>query len=182
MTSQEILLLIILAAVSFLLIQGRIRPDLTGLLALTVVGLTGLVTPQTVFSGFGSSAVITILAISIVSEGLHQSGVTKYLGRQMFRLAKRSEPRLVFVTVISAALLSLFMNNIAAAGVLMPAVIALSRQTRWLSVPSWAGWPHCSQRPISSSPTRCAWRATILLDCWISFPSAFSSWRAARYI
>jgi len=130
MTSQEILLLIILAAVSVLLIQGRIRPDLTGLLALTVLGLTGLVTPQGAFSGFSSSAVITILAISIVSEGLHQSGVTSYLGRQMFRLAKRSESRLVFVTVLTAALLSLFMNNIAAAGVLMPAVIALSRQTR----------------------------------------------------
>ncbi|MGD0339900.1 MAG: SLC13 family permease, partial [Bacteroidota bacterium] len=130
MTSQEILLLIILAAVSVLLIQGRIRPDLTGLLALTVLGLTGLVTPQGAFSGFSSSAVITILAISIVSEGLHQSGVTSYLGRQMFRLAKRSESRLVFVTVLTAAMLSLFMNNIAAAGVLMPAVIALSRQTR----------------------------------------------------
>jgi di/tricarboxylate transporter len=130
MTSQEILLLFILAVVSVLLIDGRIRPDLTGLLALTVLGLTGLVTPQGAFSGFGSTAVITILAISIVSEGLHQSGVSKFLSRQMFRMAGRSEPRLVFVTVVSAALLSLFMNNIAAAGVLLPAVIALSRQTR----------------------------------------------------
>jgi di/tricarboxylate transporter len=130
MTSQEILLLFILAAVSILLIHGRLRSDLIAIVALTVVGLTGLVTPQSVFSGFGSSAVITILAISIVSEGLHQSGVTKILGRQMFRLAGRSEPRLVFVTVITAAMLSLFMNNIAAAGVLLPAVIALSRQTR----------------------------------------------------
>jgi di/tricarboxylate transporter len=130
MTSQEILLLAILAAVSALLIHGRIRPDLIAIVALTVLGLTGLVTPQGAFSGFSSSAVITIMAIFIISEGLHQSGVTKFIGRQMFRLAGRNEPRLVFVTVITAALLSLFMNNIAAAGVLLPAVIALSRQTR----------------------------------------------------
>jgi di/tricarboxylate transporter len=130
MTPQEILLLLILATVSVLLIYGRLRPDLIAIVTLTVLGLTGLVTPQGAFSGFGSSAVITILAIFIISEGLHQSGVTKFIGRQMFRLAKRSEPRLIFVTTLAAALLSLFMNNIAAAGVLMPAVIALSRQTR----------------------------------------------------
>jgi di/tricarboxylate transporter len=130
MAPAEILLLVILCFVSILLIHGRVRPDLTALLTLAVLGLTGLVTPQQAFSGFSSSAVITILAISIVSEGLHQSGITKFLSRKMFELGRRSEPRLMLVTILAAALLSLFMNNIAAAGVLMPAVIALSRHTR----------------------------------------------------
>ncbi|MBN2084997.1 MAG: SLC13 family permease [Anaerolineales bacterium] len=130
MTAAEILLLVILSVVSFLLIHGRLRPDLIALVALAVLGLTGLVTPQEAFGGFSSSAVMTILAISIVSEGMHQSGISKFLSQQMFQLGKRNEVRLVFVTVITAALLSLFMNNIAAAGVLMPAVIALSRRTR----------------------------------------------------
>ncbi len=130
MTPPEILLLAILSVISILLIHGRVRPDLTALLTLAVLGLTGLVTPQEAFSGFASSAVMTILAISIVSEGLHQSGITKFLSQQMFNLGRRNESRLIFITVIAAALLSLFMNNIAAAGVLMPAVIALSRRTR----------------------------------------------------
>jgi di/tricarboxylate transporter len=130
MTAAEILLLVILCVVSIVLIHGRVRPDLIALITLAVLGLTGLVTPQEAFSGFGSSAVITILAISIVSEGMHQSGITKFLGFQLFKFGKRNEARLVFVTTIAAAFLSLFMNNIAAAGVLMPAVIALSRRTR----------------------------------------------------
>jgi di/tricarboxylate transporter len=130
MTAAEILLLVILIVIAILLIQSRVRPDLTALATLAVLGLTGLVSPQEAFSGFASSAVMTILAISIVSEGLHQSGISKFLSQQMFRLGKRNESRLIFVTVISAATLSLFMNNIAAAGVLMPAVIALSRRTR----------------------------------------------------
>jgi di/tricarboxylate transporter len=130
MTPAEILLLVILSVVSILLIHSKVRPDLTALMTLAVLGLTGLVTPPEAFSGFASSAVMTILAISIVSEGMHQSGITKFLSQQMFRFARRNESRLIFVTVIAAALLSLFMNNIAAAGVLMPAVIALSRRTR----------------------------------------------------
>ncbi|MBN1440069.1 MAG: SLC13 family permease [Anaerolineales bacterium] len=130
MAPAEILLLVILSVVSLLLIHGRVRPDLTAMITLAVLGLSGLVTPAEAFSGFASSAVMTILAISVVSEGLHQSGVTKFLSRQMSRLGRGNEPRLVFIAVISSALLSLFMNNIAAAGVLMPAVIALSRRTR----------------------------------------------------
>jgi di/tricarboxylate transporter len=130
MIPSQFLLLLILCVVSALLIDGRLRPDLTALLALVVLGLTGFVTPREAFSGFGGQAVMTILAISIISEGLQQTGVTKNLGRQMFRLAGRSESRLILVTVLTAAFLSLFMNNIAAAGVLMPAVIVLSRQTR----------------------------------------------------
>jgi di/tricarboxylate transporter len=130
MTPAEILLLVLLGVVVVLLVHGRLRPDLIALFTLAVLGLTGLVTPREAFSGFGGSAVMTILAISVVSEGLHQSGITKLLSRQIVRIAGRNEPRLVLVTVLASAMLSLFMNNIAAAGVLMPAVIALSRHTR----------------------------------------------------
>jgi di/tricarboxylate transporter len=130
MTPAEILLLVLLGVVVVLLVHGRLRPDLIALFTLAVLGLTGLVTPREAFSGFGGSAVMTILAISVVSEGLQQSGITKLLSRQIVRIAGRNEPRLVLVTVLASAMLSLFMNNIAAAGVLMPAVIALSRHTR----------------------------------------------------
>lgn len=130
MTSSETLLLAILLVVSVLLILGRLRPDLVALLSLVTLGLTGLVSPAQAFSGFASQAVMTILAISIVSEGLQQTGVTRQLGRLMFRLGGRKEWRLVLITVLLGAFLSLFMNNIAAAGVLMPAAIVLSRQTR----------------------------------------------------
>ncbi|MFN2298352.1 MAG: SLC13 family permease [Anaerolineales bacterium] len=130
MTPAEILLLVLLGVVIVLLVHGRLRPDLIALFTLAVLGLTGLVTTREAFSGFGGSAVMTILAISVVSEGLQQSGITKLLSRQIVRIAGRNEPRLVLVTVLASAMLSLFMNNIAAAGVLMPAVIALSRHTR----------------------------------------------------
>jgi di/tricarboxylate transporter len=130
MTPSEFLLLAVISIVSVLLICGRSRPDVIALFALAVLGLTGLVTPREAFSGFGGQAVMTILSISIISEGLQQTGVTYFLGNQLFRVAGRSESRLVLVTVLTAAFLSLFMNNIAAAGVLMPAVIILSRKTR----------------------------------------------------
>lgn len=123
-----IFVLVIILIASFLLITEKLRPDLVALAMLVVLGLSGLVTPAQTFAGFSGSAVMTILAISIISSGLHATGVTHWLGAWMRHLGGRSEPRLILVTMLASALLSLLMNNIAVAGVLLPAVMTLSRQ------------------------------------------------------
>ncbi len=130
MTSTILLLLLIISSVSILMIATRLRPDLLALLTLVALGLTRLVTPEEDLAGFSGTAVITILAIFIISEGLRQTGVTMVLGRFMMRLSGGGEVQSILVTMLTAATLSLFMNNIAAAGVLLPAVISLSRQSR----------------------------------------------------
>ncbi len=129
MTPPEVLLVLVILAASLLFIGTRLRPDLVALLVLITLGLTGLATPEEAFSGFAGSAVVTILSIFIISEGLQQSGVTRIIGRRLLQLSGGGERRTMLVTLLAAATLSLFMNNIAAAGVLLPAVIGLSRQT-----------------------------------------------------
>jgi di/tricarboxylate transporter len=129
MTLAVPLLLAIIVIASVLMVATRLRPDLVALLTLVALGLSGLVTPAEAFAGFSGSAVITILSIFIISEGLQQTGVTHALGRGLLRLSGGGEGQAVLVTLLAAAALSLFMNNIAAAGVLLPAVISLSRQT-----------------------------------------------------
>jgi di/tricarboxylate transporter len=115
---------------TLLLISNRLRPDLVALLVLVVLGITGLVTPTQAMAGFSGSAVITILAISIIAEGLHQTGITHWLGQQMTRFAGKGETRTLIVVILSGAILSLFMNNIAAIAVLLPATMGLARQAR----------------------------------------------------
>ena len=129
MTSALVLLALIILSLALLMVSGRVRPDLAALLTLIALGLTGLVTPAQAYSGFAATATITILAVFIISEGLQQTGITLALGRLLLRVSGDSEQRAVLITVLAAAALSLFMNNIAAAGVLLPAVISLSRQT-----------------------------------------------------
>jgi di/tricarboxylate transporter len=112
-----------------LLITERLRPDLVALLVLVVLGLSGLVTPPETFAGFSGSAVMTILAVSIISEGLHATGVTHWMGQWIRRIAGQNEVHLILVIMLASAGLSLLMNNIAAVGVLLPAVMTLARQT-----------------------------------------------------
>ena len=130
MTPPALLILTITILATILLVTNRLRADLVALLTLVVLGVTGLVTPAEALAGLSGSAVVTILAISIIAEGLQQTGITQRLGQQMKRLAGQGETRLLVVVMLSGAALSLFMNNIAAMAVLLPATMGLSRQVR----------------------------------------------------
>jgi len=120
----------ILALAIGLLIFTRLRADLIGLMILLALGLSNVVTSKDVFSGFSNSAVMTILGISMVSVALQQTGATHALGKAIFQVGKGSETKLVFFVMLASAALSLFMNNIAAVGVLLPAVMSLSRASK----------------------------------------------------
>lgn len=130
MSPSAVFLLAVVLIAATLLIATRIRADLVALLTLVALALPGVVTPSEALAGFSSPAVITILAIFIISEAMHQTGLTLVFGQRLLHLSGGGERRAVLLTTLAGALLSLFMNNLAAAGVLLPAVMSLSRQTR----------------------------------------------------
>jgi di/tricarboxylate transporter len=115
---------------TILFIGGWLRPDLVALMVLVSLGITQLVTAEQALAGFSGSAVITILAITIIAEGLHQTGISHRIGQFMKKIAGTNENRLITIVILSGASLSIFMNNIAAMSVLLPATMSLSRQTR----------------------------------------------------
>ncbi|HTQ80980.1 MAG TPA: SLC13 family permease, partial [Thermoanaerobaculia bacterium] len=125
-----LLTFLILGAAIALFLSERLRPDLVALLALVALGTTGVLTAQEAFSGFSRSAVITILAIFILASGLERTGVSRQVGNLLVRVAGQREGRLVVAVMLAGAFLSLFMNNIAAASVLLPAVSGAARRAR----------------------------------------------------
>ncbi|MFN8598344.1 MAG: SLC13 family permease [Anaerolineae bacterium] len=130
MTTQVVLLLSILVIGVAIFVSERLRPDLTALLILLALGVTGLVTPQQAFSGFSNSSVILLLAVFIMTGALFHTGVSSVIGHALVRAAGRSEVRLIALVTLTAAGLSLLMNNIASAAVLMPAVMDAARRTK----------------------------------------------------
>lgn len=125
-----LLILLIIVAVVVLLISNRLRPDLVAMLALLALGLSGLVNPSDLFSGFSGPVVITIMALFIITAALERTGATRLLAKQLVRLAAGSEPRAVAAIMVAAAIFSLVMNTVAATAVLLPVVVGLARQTR----------------------------------------------------
>ena len=129
MTPPIFFVLLLIFTLGALLITEKLRPDVGALLLLVILGLTGLVDAGELFSGFSRSAVITIIALFIITRALEQTGATRVLGQQLNRLAGGQETRAVLVVMVATALLSLVMNTIAAAAVLLPAVIGITRQS-----------------------------------------------------
>ena len=130
MNQQLVITFAILLVAILLFLSDRMRPDLVALLVAISLGVTTVLTPQETFSGFSRSAVFTLMGIFIMAEGLRCTGVTEQIGNLMLRLAGQQEGRLILVVMLAGALLSLFMNNIAAASVLLPAVFGAAQKSK----------------------------------------------------
>jgi len=130
MTTEIAIVLGILAVSLVLFISEVIRMDLVALLVLGALAISGLVTPNEALAGFSNSAVITVWAMFILSEGLTRTGIADIIGRQVMRLAGRREVPMIVVIMITGAVLSAFMNNIGVAALMLPVVIDIARRTR----------------------------------------------------
>jgi len=129
MTPAGWITIAIIAVAALLLVTERLRPDLVALLVLLALGITGVVTPAEAFSGFSRSAVITILALFILTHGLEKTGVTRWISLRLLRLAGSSKTRLIAIIMLTAAGLSAVMNTIAAAAVLLPITMSIARHS-----------------------------------------------------
>ncbi|REJ84185.1 MAG: SLC13 family permease [Acidobacteria bacterium] len=128
MTLEIGFLFALLGAMVYLFLTEKIPVDLTAFLGLVILIFAGYVAPEDAFSGFASSAVITMLAIFIVSAALLNTGVADGVAGRIHRWVGSREIPLVVTIMIVAGVLSAFMNNIAATAVLMPAVASLGRK------------------------------------------------------
>lgn len=130
MTLDIAIVLIILGISLVLFISEVIRMDLVALLVLGALALSGLVTAEQAFDGFSNGAVITVWAMFILSEGLTRTGIADIIGRQVMKLGGRREITMIFVIMVTGAVLSAFMNNIGVAALMLPVVVDVARRTR----------------------------------------------------
>ncbi|MGD8959214.1 MAG: SLC13 family permease [Desulfobacteraceae bacterium] len=124
-----IVLGILLVAMVFLVTEW-IPMEVTALLVLGAVAVSGLVQPGEALAGFSNPAVVTVWAVFILSGGLTRTGVGNVVGRLVVKLSGSSEAWLVTVIMISAGGMSAVMNNVAVAALMLPVVMDIARQTR----------------------------------------------------
>lgn len=128
MTFEIVLVLGILVAALILFVTEWVRVDLVALMALSCLAVLGLVSPAEAVSGFSNPAVITVWAMFIMSEGLTRAGIADQIGRQIIRMAGRSEVRMITIFMLFGGVLSAFMNNIGVAALLLPVAMVVTRR------------------------------------------------------
>lgn len=130
MTFDIAAVLVILAISLVLFITEKLRMDVVALLVLSALAIGGLVEVEEALAGFSNPAVITVWSMFILSAGLSATGVADIIGRQVLKMAGRSEPRMIIVIMLTGGILSAFMNNIGVAALMLPVVMDIARRTK----------------------------------------------------
>ena len=129
MTPDIAIVFSILAVAVVFLITEWIPMEVTALLSLGAVALTGLVTPVEALAGFSNPAVVTVWAVFILSGGLTRTGVANVIGHFVLRMAGTRETTMIIVIMTTAGVMSAIMNNVAVAALMLPVVMDIARHT-----------------------------------------------------
>lgn len=141
MTLPQIIVILVVLIPLALVVTNRLRADVAALTITVILGAAqfmGLAvlgaanTPRDVvkaISGFSQPVVITLLSLFIVTQCLDKTGVTRWIAQRILAVGGQSETRLIVLLTTAGALLSLFMNNLAAGALLLPTAMDVSRRT-----------------------------------------------------
>lgn len=139
LTTEMMVVLGLLALTIFLFVSEVVRVDvaaisvmvLLGLLSL-VPGLATLADPDTLFAGFASNAVISIIAVMIIGAGLDKTGVMHKVASFIMRVGGSTERRIIPTVSGTVGMISSFMQNVGAAALFLP---VMSRISNRLNIP-----------------------------------------------
>ena len=127
MTQDQIIIFALFVAVFALLLWGRFRYDLVAFGALMAGVVLGVVPAETAFEGFGHPATLVVALVLIVSAGLVRSGAVFLITRTLVDSSRGLASHIAMMGGIGAVL-SAFMNNVAALALLMPVDIQTARK------------------------------------------------------
>ena len=132
MTTDMMIVFGFLVFVTILFVFEVVRVDMVGLLMMVLLPLSGVIEASQAISGLSSNAVVSIIAVIIIGEGLDKTGVMHIFARQIIKSAGKSEVRIMALIAGTVAFISSFMQNIGAAALFLPATNRICRQ---LNVP-----------------------------------------------
>ncbi|MGE0132647.1 MAG: SLC13 family permease [Blastocatellales bacterium] len=128
-TLKSALTLIILVGAVYGFVSEKVPPDVTALLAILALLLTGVLTPVEAFSGFSHPATVSVAAVLVLSSAIERTGLLSMIARRVLAPLGKSESLFVAAIMLAIGLLSAFINNTAAVAIFMPVALEVCRRT-----------------------------------------------------
>ncbi len=120
---------IVLAGVLTMVATGKAAIDKVAWAGLMLLALLQVAPLPVLLSGFGHPALITIVAVMIMSEGIAASGVLSGLGLKIASRTSTLQGQ-ILATSLLAAFLSAFMNNVGAVGLVLNTATRMADRAR----------------------------------------------------
>jgi len=123
------IVLLIVGFTLFMFIWEKIAIDITSLIAMVLLMLTGVLTTKEGIAGFSNDATVTILFLFLLSAGLEKTGAVNLVGKAMIKSIGKNQ-KLAFISVLLVCgLVSAFLNNTAVVIIFMPIVFKIAKFT-----------------------------------------------------
>jgi di/tricarboxylate transporter len=121
-----VLTLLVIATVCFA--KEWLSVDLVTLLVLLVLLITGILTPQEAFAGFGSDVIIILASVFVISGAMKETGVVDWLGAALTKLTKKNGEN-TFLTAMmgSVSACSAVMNNTTVTALMLAPVTGIAK-------------------------------------------------------
>jgi len=126
MTFEIAIVLGIIALAVVLFVSERMSIDTVAILTLTLLMLTGILTPEEGFAGFSNPATITVACMFIISTAIFKSGALSSVGVALTRIGRKNYLLCLLALMLIAGTLSAFINDTAVVALLMPVVVQVS--------------------------------------------------------
>lgn len=130
MDSQSAAVLVILIATVAMLVFEVVRIDVVAIVCMLALGWTGVLTPQETLSGFSSNAVIAMIAVMILGQGIAKTGIMDRFSRAVLKRVGTDKSRLIGSMSLSIGVLSGLIQNIGAAALFLPGILHIARRER----------------------------------------------------
>ncbi len=137
LTTEMVIIMVIIVFAVLLFATELLRVDVAAILIMTLLGLLifvpgleELLTPDVVFSGFSSNAVVSIIGVMILGGGLDKTGAMERVAWAILRYGGKTEKQIVSLISGSVAVVSSFMQNVGAAALYLPVVSRISSRTK----------------------------------------------------
>lgn len=124
---SQLLFGLILIGGLYLFITEKLRIDVTALLILCALVLTGLLNGDQALSGFSSEPAIIVAAVFVISGALGTTGISERIGRWIERASGNSESRTIAVVMPLVALLAAFTHHVMVTAMMLPLLLRHAR-------------------------------------------------------
>ncbi|MCB0532994.1 MAG: anion permease [Lewinellaceae bacterium] len=130
MTITIIITLIILLGAVVLFATELLPVDVTAMLIISGLVLSGILTPQEGIAGFSNTAVATVAAMFVLSAGIERSGALNPVTLFLEKLFRRNYWLGIISMLVFVAFLSAFINNTPVVALFIPVVLSCARSIR----------------------------------------------------
>jgi di/tricarboxylate transporter len=126
MTTEMLIVLAVILLAIILFATEKIPVDLTAIIVMGVLLLSGIISIEEGISGFSNVATITVGAMFVVSAALKKTGAVSYLGVISSRIFKSNFWLGLIGTMLTVGIVSAFVNNTPVVAVFIPILMSVS--------------------------------------------------------